>query len=329
MQAQVTGLRYSDGKAIVASLHKGEAGLYCVDLTGMSPFSKAVAARERSSLASSRGSLSASTAASAESSVEELGAAPAGRMRFSEKHGSAGAAAGRLCHGSAFPPAPATRSSGADAGSSGAGFAAASTSPLSVDPALGQARHSRQAAVLGPRAVNMGPSVELFAPTRRSAQPASCAAARPASSTPLLPPSPAAGRASPSSSARGALRQRLSAEENAGHGHCNAGSKKAEDIVGKPGTAEALKLVPADQRLQPAVSSLGTMEDGGSHRGFLAEQMQRSGELRVALQAKQRSWQRVTAALQLGDVRRAVGLLQDAGGELGGGALLARLTLLQ
>lgn len=83
-------------------------------------------------------------------------------------------------------------------------------------------------------------------------------------------------------------------------------------------------MLAADEQLQPAGGALITMQDGSSHRSFLALQMQRSGELQNALKAKQLLWQQVNAALQRGDVREAVRLLRDAGGEPGGGSNVGR-----
>ncbi|KAL4422687.1 hypothetical protein ABPG75_008884 [Micractinium tetrahymenae] len=314
---QITSIRYSDGKAIGVSLHKGDAGLFCVDLTKMSPFAQTAAARARSSLTSSRGSTTASSAVSSESSLEELSAAPGARLRFSEKHGiggAASAAAGTVPpRGSNPMPAPAAWPSGAGGGSTGAGPAAAATPALTVESALAAARQRRQAAVLGPRAVNSGPAVEVFAAARRPAQPGSFTAARPAGGTLLTLPAPAGGRASPGSDDKGAGRPRLSAEENGELGGGSAASQKAGDaLVGKlPG--EGAIVVPADWQLQPAAGASTAMLDLGSHRGFLAVQMQRSGELQGALQAKQGLWRQVAAALRCGNMREAVRLLRDAG----------------
>lgn len=41
---QVAAIRYTDGKCIGTSLFKGDAGLYCVDLTKLRPFARAAAA---------------------------------------------------------------------------------------------------------------------------------------------------------------------------------------------------------------------------------------------------------------------------------------------
>lgn len=322
---QVTSIRYSDGKAIGVSLHKGDAGLHCVDLTRMRPFSEAAGSRAWPSLVGSRGRPSASGMASTESSLEELSPAVGPRMRFSEKHGAAGTSLReRLCRSAASQPAPAT-CTGAQAGSNGACQPAAAATMLAVESELAPACQRRQAAVLGPRTVNLGPTVEVFAPDRHPTQPASFTAARPAGATALSQPASARGRASPGNGGKGNGRLRLSAEEN-GDGSGTA-SRKAEGAVGGKAAARGVEELPAGRQLLQQSGTRISMLDPGSHRSFLGAQMQRSQELQDVLQAKQGLWRQVTAALHCGQLREAVRLLKDAGGGLDEEMFLAPVPL--